>query len=185
MIIAVLDACVLYPAPVRDYLLTLADEKIYSPKWSKEINEEWVRNLLLNRPELSKSKLKKTVHSMNAAFPKANVAQDEFLINLLILPDLNDRHVLATAIQSEAERIITSNLKDFPPNYTKHFKTDIQHPDQFISDLLQAHPVASMIALKKQVSRLKNPPMEVEDVLNSLQKCGLVKTVQLLKKMGI
>lgn len=137
MIIAVLDACILYPAPVRDYLLHLADEKNYSPKWSNEINEEWVRNLLLNRPDLSKNKLNKTVRSMNAAFPKANVAQDKFLINLLILPDMNDRHVLATAIQSKAERIITSNLKDFPPSYTNRFKIDIQHPDYFIVDLLQ------------------------------------------------
>jgi hypothetical protein len=46
---AILDACVLYPAPVRDLLLHLANFDLYKPKWTKEINEEWKRNLLNNR----------------------------------------------------------------------------------------------------------------------------------------
>ena len=54
---AVLDACVLYPAPIRDILLNLADLDIYSPKWSEIIQEEWIRNLLENRPDLSKPKM--------------------------------------------------------------------------------------------------------------------------------
>ncbi|MEM1324896.1 MAG: PIN domain-containing protein [Bacteroidota bacterium] len=185
MLTVVLDACVLYPAPVRDYLLNLAMEKIYYPKWSKEINEEWVRNLFLNRPTLSKGKLNGTVFSMNGAFPKANVPRDPYLIHLLILPDLNDRHVLATAIQSEAERIITSNLKDFPPDYIKHINVRIQHSDRFISELLQRYPEAGLAAFRKQISRLKKPPLTSIDVLNSFQKCGLVETARILKQVGV
>ncbi len=47
--IVILDACVLYPAPVRDLLLSLADEELYCPGWSHEIQEEWIRNLLEKR----------------------------------------------------------------------------------------------------------------------------------------
>lgn len=93
-----LDACVLYPAPIRDILLNLADLGIYSPKWSEIIQEEWIRNLLENRPDLSKLKLRRTVQVMNAAFPDAQVHSFEELIDLLELPDLGDRHVLAAAI---------------------------------------------------------------------------------------
>lgn len=39
--IAVLDANVLYPAPVRDILLNFADAKLFQPKWTKTIQEEW------------------------------------------------------------------------------------------------------------------------------------------------
>ena len=44
--IVLLDACVLYPAPVRDLLLYVANELLFQPKWSAIIQDEWVRNLL-------------------------------------------------------------------------------------------------------------------------------------------
>lgn len=59
--IAVLDANVLYPAPVRDILLHIAAKGLYQPKWSSEIQDEWLRNLVVNRPDLKKENLKKTV----------------------------------------------------------------------------------------------------------------------------
>ena len=46
--IVILDACVLYPAPVRDILLSLAIIGLFQPKWTDKINEEWVRSLLEN-----------------------------------------------------------------------------------------------------------------------------------------
>lgn len=52
--IAVLDANVLYPAPVRDILLHIAAKGLYQPKWSKEIQDEWLRNLMANRPDLKR-----------------------------------------------------------------------------------------------------------------------------------
>jgi hypothetical protein len=44
--IAVLDACVLIPASLRDTLLRLAETpRLYTPKWSAEIWVEVERNL--------------------------------------------------------------------------------------------------------------------------------------------
>jgi hypothetical protein len=40
---AVLDANVLYPALLRDVLLSLADTDFYSAKWSVHIRDEWTR----------------------------------------------------------------------------------------------------------------------------------------------
>ncbi len=50
----VLDANVLYPAPLRDFLLQLASVELYEPKWTEQIQEEWIRNLLLKRKDLKK-----------------------------------------------------------------------------------------------------------------------------------
>lgn len=110
----VLDACVLYPAPLRDLLLSLAHHEVYKPKWSKEIQEEWSRNLLMNRPDLKKEQLQTTIEAMNIAFPDAEVTKYSSLISVVTLPDPNDRHVLAAAIRSKADVIVTYNLKHFP-----------------------------------------------------------------------
>ena len=102
----ILDANVLYPAPVRDLFLNLADLNAFSPRWSEIIQDEWVENLLKNRPDLSRNKLMRTVNLMNAAFPDAAVFDFEEIIDQVELPDSNDKHVLAAAIKSEANAIL-------------------------------------------------------------------------------
>ncbi len=136
----VLDACVLYPAPIRDILLNLADLEVFTPKWSEIIQEEWVRNLLLNRPELGQKKLRRTIQVMNAAFPDAEVHGFEELIDLIELPDLDDRHVLAAGIKCNAGAIITFNTKDFPQEILDQHNIEVYSPDEFISQLKILNP---------------------------------------------
>lgn len=64
---AVLDACVLYPAPVRDLLFSMAHNGLYKPKWTKEIQKKWSRNILVKRPDLKKEQLELTIAAMNMA----------------------------------------------------------------------------------------------------------------------
>src|SRR5260370_9234777 len=111
---AILDANVLYPAPLRDYLLNLAAIELFKPKWTDAIQDEWIRNLLLKRPDLKRQDLVKTRKAMDNAFPDANTTNYQELVSGLSLPDPDDKHVLAAAIVANAEIIVTSNLKDFP-----------------------------------------------------------------------
>ena len=48
----VYDACVLYPAPLRDLLMRLALTDRFRARWSDAIHDEWIRNLRKQRPEL-------------------------------------------------------------------------------------------------------------------------------------
>ena len=64
----VLDACVLYPAPIRDLLLNLAQLGLFKPRWSDEIQNEWIEGLLKKRPDLSRLNLAKTKEAMNSGF---------------------------------------------------------------------------------------------------------------------
>jgi len=89
---ALLDANVLYPAPLRDFLLRLAGADFYQPKWTDQMQEEWIRNLLINRTDLTRENLERTKAAMNAAFPDANVTGYEAIIDSLVLPDSDDRH---------------------------------------------------------------------------------------------
>ena len=70
--VVVYDACVLYPAPLRDFLLHLALSELFAAKWSDEIHEEWIGNLLEDRPDIA-GKLKRTRALMDEAVPDSRV----------------------------------------------------------------------------------------------------------------
>lgn len=181
--VVLLDACVLYPAPMRDLLLHLADVNLFTPKWTNQIQEEWVRNLLLNRPDLTAEQLHRTTGAMNEAFADATVTGYETLINAIQLPDPDDRHVLAAAIRCHASLIITANLKDFPTATPSQYDVDPQHPDQFISNLLDLHTSDVLRAFEQQVANLKSPPKTARQVIESLRQTGLTTTADRLMSM--
>jgi predicted nucleic acid-binding protein len=179
--VAVLDANVLYPAPLCDFLLRLAELDLFSPKWSESIHEEWIRNLLVNRSDLKTSQLEKRHQAMDSAFPDANVTGFKNLIPGLTLPDEDDRHVLAAAIKSNADLIITFNKKDFPAKNVKQHNIKIEDPDEFICQLLKTDLPKVLQALLNQVKALKNPPQSIEQILTTLENCGLPVSIAIIK----
>jgi hypothetical protein len=42
----VFDACVLYPAPLRDSLMRLANKDLFRAYWTDQIHDEWVNALI-------------------------------------------------------------------------------------------------------------------------------------------
>jgi hypothetical protein len=70
---AVYDANVLYPAPLRDFLMHLALTGIYRARWTAQIHDEWKRNLLINRPDLAPEQVNRTSAAMDRAIPDALV----------------------------------------------------------------------------------------------------------------
>ncbi len=178
----VLDANVLYPAPIRDLLLNIADMEIYSPKWSAIIQEEWVRNLLGKRPDISRNRILRTVKLMDESFPEANVTEFEELIGELNLPDPDDRHVLAVAIKSEADAIVTFNRKDFPKNYLKTFNIVIYSPNEFLEVLHDLSPTLINQAFSNQLASLKNPPKTKTELIETLENCNIKSAAKLFGK---
>ena len=85
--VAVYDACVLFPATLRDLMLRLAAADLVQPRWSDRILDECFRNILLKRPELSVEALARTRMKMCAAFPDAMVADDVPVGSVFGLPD--------------------------------------------------------------------------------------------------
>ena len=183
MIKAVLDACVLYPAPVRDILLSFADEGLYQPRWTVQIQEEWIKNLLVNRPDLNHTQLKKLTKMMDTAFPDANVHEYKPWIEKIELPDTDDRHVVAAGIESGSDLILTFNLKDFPFNQLKGFGIAARHPDDFLVDLFDREGSKGYYAFEKQLKRLKNPSLDPAQLLHILRKAGLPRTATILENV--
>lgn len=109
------DACVLYPAPLRDLRMHLALSDLFPAKWTNDIHNEWIGDVLKDRPDLTLQRLERTRTLMNSHVRDCLVTNYEELIPALTLPDPNDRHVLAAAIRSGSDVIVTYNLKDFFP----------------------------------------------------------------------
>jgi hypothetical protein len=180
---ATLDACVLYPAPIRDLLLWLAYYDLYKPFWTEQIHNEWISNLLLNREDLNEESLRGSVSAMNDAFPDADTTNYSTLIETLELPDKNDKHVLAAAIRNNSDVIVTFNIKDFPEDVVSTYDIEVQNPDFFIANLIDLNGRAALRAFQKQVDNLKNPPQNVEQVLNTLERNRLNQTVIKLRHL--
>lgn len=183
-VIVLYDACVLYPAPLRDLLMHLAMTNLYQAKWTNEIHDEWIRNVLANRPDLKPMQLERTRELMNKHVQDCLVKQYAYLIQTLQLPDANDRHVLAAAIHSGASIILTYNLKDFPEKSLRKYNIQAQHPDKFLTHLLDLGPETVCEAIKRQRSTLKNPPMSVAKYLSILENQSLPKTVKILEQFS-
>ena len=132
---AVLDANVLYPALLRDVLLSLADADLYSAKWSVHIRDEWTRSLLRDRPGMG-VQIAAAAQAMEDAIPDCLVSGYEHLIEGLKLPDPDDRHVLAAAITGHADAIVTWNEKDFRREVPEPFGIEVQTPDEFVLNQL-------------------------------------------------
>jgi predicted nucleic acid-binding protein len=181
---AVYDACVLYPAPLRDLLMELALTDSFRARWSEEIHQEWIRNVLKNRSDLNESQLLRTKAFMDANVRDALVTDFDSLIPSLELPDKNDRHVLAAAIRCSAGVIVTFNLKDFPSDYLSTFGVEAQHPDEFILYLLDLYPVQICSAAEKVRQRLRNPVMNPEKYLENLLRQSLPQTVSRMRELG-
>ncbi len=153
---------------------------LFRARWTNQIHEEWKRNVLKNRPDLTAAQMHCTSALMDMAIPDALVTGYEDLCSSLDLPDPDDRHVLAAAIRSKAEVIVTFNLKDFPARVLDAYDIEAMHPDDFVSDLWDLDQAAVLAAAQKQRRSLKRPPMDAGNYLEMLMRQGLGQTTRFL-----
>jgi hypothetical protein len=119
---------------------------------------------------------------MNDAVPDCLITGYQDLIPGLTLPDPNDRHVLAAAIRAGAGAIVTFNLRDFPAEVLDKYGIEAQHPDEFVTHLLDLDPRAVCKIARDQRKNLKNPPKTIAEYLDSLKRQKLCETVARLQR---
>lgn len=163
--IVLLDANVLFPFSLRDTLLRAAAAGFYQVRWSSQILDEVVRNLVATgiMPEEKAQRLR-TI--MEREFPEAEVAGYEHLIPAMKNHE-KDRHVAAAAVKAGAQVITTANLKDFgelPEGI------EAQSPDVFLSNLFDLDPDGFVELLREQAADLVNPPMTFDELLERLAR---------------
>ena len=132
----------------------------------------WTRNLAKHRLEL-KPQLAAPVELMNSSAPDCLVENYESLLAGLILPDPDDRHVLAAAIAGHADAVVTFNLKDFPADALVPHQIEAIHPDDFVLNQLELRPYEALAAVKKMRARLNRPPQTAAELIATLERSGL------------
>ncbi len=179
---ALLDANILYPAPMRDLFLQLAVMGLFQAKWSEEIHREWINALMRKEPRRDRVALERTRDLMNQATRDCLVINYTAVIPALTLPDPNDRHVLAAAIIGRCDVIVTQNQRDFLRNTLDPYGIEALHPDEFLSNHLEREPDLFCAALHRVRARLRNPPYSAQDYLANLTQQGLVVTAAAMKQ---
>jgi hypothetical protein len=174
---ALLDANILYPAPIRDLFLQLAAMDLFHARWTADIHGEWIEALLRRDPLRDRVALERTRSLMDQATRDALITDYESLVPTLSLPDPNDRHVLAAAIVGHCDVIVTQNLTDFPDKVLTSFGIVAQHPDAFLLEMLVWDTRTFCSAVRKIRDRLKSPPYSVNQYLAILEHQGLEATV--------
>ena len=174
----VLDTNVIYPLWIRDLLLWFAYHDLYTPKWSKHIFSEWIH--VMDKKGVPKRESQRRIQMVQEAFPDALVENYEPLIKNLELPDEKDNHVLAAAIKTNANLIVTNNLKHFPKEYLNRFGLSVKCADDFFTDLIDLNQSKSIEAFKDLVLNKNNPPLDQYEILNIYRRNGLIDTANYL-----
>ena len=178
---AILDANVLYGAFGRDVLLRLAAAGLYRPRWTARIETEWTTALLGARRAPSPAQVGRTCAAMAQAFPEATVEGYERHEAALSLPDPDDRHVLAAAVEAQADTIVTWNLDDFPDAALRPLGVAAVSPDAFVGSLVEAEREHVVATLRHHRAQLERPPLTAPEYLQRLTRAGLVATTDALR----
>jgi hypothetical protein len=180
-LVAVYDACVLYPSFLRDFLVRLAvngrRQGVLRAKWTGRIHREWIR-AVLRIPGGQRAALLRTRRLMDQHVLGCRVHGYRRWERRLTLPDPDDRHVLAAALACVADVIVTFNTRHFPSNVLSPFGVVAVVPDGFVLPLLDSGVVVSAAAEHR--ASLRRPPLMAGEYLDHLRRNGLTATAAAL-----
>jgi predicted nucleic acid-binding protein len=176
---AVLDACVLYPTVMRAILTGTAAAGLFTPLWSDRILEEWARATRKLGPG-AEDLARGEIALLRAAFPQATVPAQPAVEARLVLPDDDDRHVLAIAVAAGADAVITLNAGDFPRHILAAEGLARRDPDGFLWELWSHHPAAVSavaLAVRDRAERVSGQPQPLRALLKRARLPRLAKAL--------
>lgn len=172
--VVLLDANVLYPFRKRDVLLRFYEAGLFRARWTDEILSEWTRNLLSSRPDLESS-INAQRERLSEVFSEALVTGYEHIKAGLSLPDKDDIHVLAAAIQCGAQHIITDNIRDFPEMALEPYDIEAIEADEFLTRTFELYTAEAMAVLRELRTHYSNPAFTPSEFVLDLTAKGMPK----------
>ncbi len=174
-----IDACVLYPTVMREMVLGVAATGAFRPVWSARILEEWARAAQKLGPE-GEAQARAEIALLRSRWPEAEAAPAPHLEARLWLPDAADIHVLATAVSTSCDAIMTLNAKDFPKGTLAEDALARLAPDAHLyglwhQDPAPVHEVAERVLAEAR--RLSGQPWEMRALLKKARLPRLAKAL--------
>jgi predicted nucleic acid-binding protein len=155
--------------PLLDSSIRLAQRDLCAVRWTAAILEEAQRNLIRHRDD--EERIRRRFSALRAHFDDWEIAGYEDLIPAMTC-DEKDRHVLAAAVRGGANQIVTANIRDFPQTALEPYDLEVVTPDDFLLNLLHLYPKQTLEVIQEQAAALRHPPLNVDDVLSTLARCG-------------
>lgn len=179
---AILDACVIYPAMLRDILVRLSVKGLYRAKWSEMIHEEWIRSVAdtLGKDPVA---LRNTADLMNRAVLDCLIEDFDSIRVEIDLPDEDDRHVVQAAVRGRVDVIVTKNERDFPRSELEKLGILVEHPDTFVCHLLDLFPNEVCHTAGEMRAAYSNPAFTRDEFLKALINQGLGLSVERMKSL--
>jgi predicted nucleic acid-binding protein len=183
---AFIDACTLAGTLKRNLLLTLAEAEFFRLRWSAAVLDETQRAIekILKAKGVvdAADRAIRARVAMEAAFEEACVTDFDHLLPVCEgLPDVDDKHVLAAAVKTQAAAIVTDNLKDFPARVLDRLNIEARSADDFIADTIALDPGRAIAAIRRMRERFKKPEKTAEVLLLDMEAEGLIAVVDILK----
>jgi predicted nucleic acid-binding protein len=175
-----LDANVLYPPTLRDLILFMSKDGLIQPYWSAKIIEEWTISVSRQLSTTQRKSLKEVQEEMFTTFPYGLIQDYEYLIDIIHLNDVDDRHVSAAAIHGKVDLLLTFNTKDFPKSgLRKHGITPV-HPDRFLCDIIPMQRIKVINALDAMAVSQRYVGATRDSLITALRNRGLIKSMRML-----
>lgn len=165
----VLDACVMIPQNLNNLLLTLADHELFTPVWSDHLLDEVRRNLVV-KIGIAAERADHRIAAMREAFPHAVDHSSGYLeLRDAMKNHPKDRHVLAAAVASNAQLIVTANIRDFPASACDLHGVVAVHPDDFLLDQLDLDPQRVIAAISDLIGRNRRAPCTMSEFVDAIR----------------
>jgi hypothetical protein len=162
---AFLDANVIRGQQTTDILLSLAGQRVFEPRWTQNVIDEMRRN---RPPELSEAAIDKRITMMNKAFPRAMTEEPPQGLQERMQADPKDKHVLAGAVHSESDVLVTDNLKDFDAPTSGPDAMRVESLNQFLNRKLEEDPQRVQAGLQDMLSRYKRDPRTMSALIDTM-----------------
>jgi len=178
---AFLDANVLYSMTQTDLVMETARIGMFRALWSEDIHREWTTKLVEAGHDPQKIERRRLV--MDSAVQDALVTGYQPYMESIVLPDRNDRHVLAAAIVGGANVIVTRNLNDFPEDAVAQYGIEVQRPDTFLIHQRGLNEQLFLQCVRRVRRRLRKPKLTPDEYLEKLRKVELIVLAEELEKV--
>jgi len=183
---AFVDACSLAGALQRNLILTLAEAEFFRVRWSEKVLDETqaaIEAIVAGKddPDPARAAIRAR-GAMEQAFEDARVEDFEDLLAVCRkLPDQNDAHVLAAALKTKADVLVTENLRHFPSAQLTAFGLAVRTADEFIADTIMLDEGRAVPAIRRMRERFRKPNLTPDELLLRMEAVGLTETVDVLR----
>ena len=184
----VIDACVLAGTIRRQLVLSFAEVGLLTPIWSTQIIHETRHAIPKSLKSSGIAEDQRQAHAdqvvdlIQQAFPAAVHKTHSNASSTLTLPDPDDVHVLALAIETNADIILTENLKDFPTKVLASYNIKAMNTAGCLSALADRHPELAKTAIQNLIRRIGREVVDEDYLLKRLKEVGMKRLSTVLRQ---